>query len=904
VILGLINGLTYALLGMGLTLIYRTSHVINFAAGSMGALPSLLIPILVINRGWNYWAALGLALGSSLAIGALAQFLVIRPLHAASRLTVLVATIAVSQLLDLAVLYLPKGNGNLLAASYPVPFQATIRIGQLILGAGQLMILIVVPLITIGLTVFLRRSKIGRASRASAENAEAASLAGVPVHRVAFAMWALAGLLSGLSAVLIGPTQPIQFGDSLGPSLMLRALGAAMLGGLLRLPSVFVGGIVIGILESVVLWNYPNGGVLELVIFVLIVVSLLGKRGLGELARGTSGSSWSLAGNLRQLAPGLAGNHRVRSARRAGLVLAAVVAVLLPLPLTSTQQSTLASVVVFAIMGLSLVVLTGFAGQVSLGQFGLVAIGAAVGGRLYQLGLPMPLDLVLATLIGGVIALVIGVPSLWIRGLFLAVTTLGFSVAIAAWLFNQSWIVGGLSLSALTIPRPVVAGVSFEAGNRYYWLCLAALVAVGSLVAWLRRSRLGHSMIACRDNESGAATLGISPRAVKLTAFVISGMIASFAGFLYGGLIVGFSYDPSTTFGAAQSLTLVVMVVLGGVTTITGAILGAAWIQAIPSFLGQSFGILSSGIGLIVILIVARGGLASVVFRIRDWAARRIAERGARAEAAGPITEPAPLPAPLPASPAQPRGAPPAAPAFEASGVTVRYGGVVALDGVSIRAEPGEILGIMGTNGSGKTTLFDVVSGRLRPNAGTVTYAGVDVTRWSTHRRARAGFGRTFQQARLFDGLSLVEIVTLASESSDGEAGDVGDVMERLGLGPYRHRYAGELSTGVRRLGELACVVASGSRLLLLDEPTAGFAVAEVDEFCSALIELRDQLNATVIVIDHDVPMMGRLVERLYVLEAGRIIAEGRPEILRENPAVVAAYLGRSKEGTEGSPRK
>src|SRR5258708_1682185 len=229
-ILGLITGLTYSLLGMGIALVYRTSRVLNFAQGGMGALPALIIPILVINRHWNYWITLVMAVVGAAMVGALAEFLVIRRLHSASRLTVLVATIALAEVLYVAGVLIPKGSSNLIGQSYPTPFSTSVSIGSLVLGPGQLLILIVVPLVMIALTAFLRRSRLGRASRAASENVEAARLAGIPINRIAIAMGAIAGLLAGVSAIFVGPTQPISVGAAPGPTLLLRGPGAAILG--------------------------------------------------------------------------------------------------------------------------------------------------------------------------------------------------------------------------------------------------------------------------------------------------------------------------------------------------------------------------------------------------------------------------------------------------------------------------------------------------------------------------------------------------------------------------------------------------------------------------------------------------------------------------------------------------
>jgi ABC-type branched-subunit amino acid transport system ATPase component len=249
--------------------------------------------------------------------------------------------------------------------------------------------------------------------------------------------------------------------------------------------------------------------------------------------------------------------------------------------------------------------------------------------------------------------------------------------------------------------------------------------------------------------------------------------------------------------------------------------------------------------------------------------------------------------------------------AIEARDVVVRFGGIVAVDRVTMRAEPGRIVGIVGPNGAGKTTLFDVLSGHRRPDAGVVLLDGDDVTALRPERRARLGIGRTFQQARLFEGLRLLEAFELALErdepseivpsmlglppSRDAERRKelrAHEIVELLGLGSYAAHYVFELSTGVRRIAELGCMVALGARVLLLDEPTAGIAQREVEAFRPRLLEIRDHLGATVVLIEHDLPLVMGLADHLYVLAAGGVIAEGDPQVLRHDPAVVAAYLG------------
>jgi ABC-type branched-subunit amino acid transport system ATPase component/ABC-type branched-subunit amino acid transport system permease subunit len=910
VILGLITGLTYALTGVGLTLVFRTSRVLNLAAGEMGALPALLIPILVINHGWPYWPTLVISLAAAALLGGLIEFLVIRRLHRATRLTAMVATIGIAQVLFGITFIIPRA-GELTGKQYPTPFNWRLSTGPLVLGPGQLLIAIVVPLSVIGLTWFLRRSRIGRASRASAENAEAAQLAGVPTSRVAFVVWSLAGLLAGLGAILIGPTRPLTITAALGPSLLLRALGAAMIGGLASFGWTFAGGIAIGVIEALILFNYPTGGVLEVVLSLLIIGCLLLKPSLSRAYRSIGEGSWTREGYARALPPTVAREPRVRALRWGTLVLVLALAICAPLVLTPSNQFLLTSVLMIAMVGVSLVVLTGYSGNVSLGQWAFVGVGAAIGGRLYQLGWPHVPAALATVLCGSVIALLIGLPALRIRGLFLAVTTLGFALTVSSWLFNQRWLVertGGAETS-LELPRPVLFGIDFADQQNYYWLCLAIFILVAFVVYRLRRTGLGRAMVAVRDNEPSAASLSLSPRRVKLTAFMISGAIASLAGFLYGAMQVNFSVNPLTTFGPDKSLDVMVTAVFGGVGSITGVVLGAAWIEGIPRILGQGYALVSSGFGLLLVLVLLPGGLASIVFDVRDKIVERIRRPAPPPE---PAVEPGrPAAVAVSTHQAAATDGPAAALPVRAIGITVNFGGLRALDDVSIEARPGEVLGLMGPNGAGKTTLFDVLTGQLRANHGDVYLDGVEVGHLAPHRRARLGVGRTYQQARLFAELTATEAIEVALERrlpthtipslvglpssrrrERRAAADAAEIVELLDLQPYAHRAVGELPTGVRRLVELGCVVALDADLLLLDEPTAGFTHREVQSFARVIGEVREYLGATVVVIDHDVPMMRTLVDRLYVLATGRIIAEGPPSLLDTDQAVADAYLG------------
>jgi ABC-type branched-subunit amino acid transport system ATPase component/ABC-type branched-subunit amino acid transport system permease subunit len=894
-------------------MIYKTSRVLNFAHGEMGALGAGLIPWLVIRRGAPYWVAFPLALAVAGAAGALTEIVVIRKLARSSRLIVMVGTIGVSQLFFAFGLFIPKGG--LGSAVYPTPFDAVVTVGSLRLTSGSLLILAIVPLVLLGLVAFFRFTKIGLASRAAAENEDAAALTGIPVRRVSLTVWTLAGVLAGITAILTGPTRPLASNVALGPGLLFRALAVAVIAGLGSLPAAFVGGIVVGLVETLVQTNYPTGGTSEVVLLGLIIASLLVRRGLGQRARGGEGASWSLAGVLRPLDPERARHPQVRKLRALGIGAVIVLAVVVALPMSNSQRVLMSSVALFALMGLSVVVLTGFTGQLSLGQFAFAAVGALVGGRVHQLGYPPWITILYATAAGGLVALVIGLPALRIRGVYLAVVTLGFAVASQTWLYGQSWLVrvaGGNT--SLELPRPRWFGVDFEHELPYYWLCLAVLVVVATLVHWLGRSGVGRAMNAVRDNEPAAATLGVSPRRVKLTAFVISGMIAALAGYFYGGLLV--SFRDTKTFTPELSLALVALVILGGVTTVTGAILGALFVQGLsyvlgpvlPNVLGPYLAFVVGGLGLLVAILTFPGGIAQVLFDARDRLVSRLT--GPHDTGAGPVGETL-----APALPKLDLGAGPrddlVPGTLEAVDVAVHFGGIAAVDGVTLRAGSGQIVGVVGPNGAGKTTLFDVLSGHQTPDAGRVLLDGADIAGLRPERRARLGIGRTFQQARLFDGLRVADVFKVALEcvepsevvpsvlglppSRQAERAKeiwADEIIGVLNLGAYRNKFVTELSTGVRRIVELGCMIALGARVLLLDEPTAGIAQREVEAFRPLLEDIRSDLGATVVLIEHDLPLIMSLADHLYVMAEGKVIAAGDPRALRDDPRVVAAYLG------------
>jgi ABC-type branched-subunit amino acid transport system permease subunit/ABC-type branched-subunit amino acid transport system ATPase component len=898
-VLGVIAGMTYGLLGVGLTLVYRTSRVMNFAHGEIGALAPVMVMSMVVMFGVNYWLSAVMGLGASVIAGLILGAVVVGPLARASRLITMVATIGASQLFFVADLFIPRPQIG--GEAFPTPFSATIHVGNLQLHAGHLMILIATPVVVAALALFLRRSRMGIASRAVSENMEAAQHAGVPTRRVVLTVWAIAGLFAGLALLLQQSTTAVatasaQTAAAIGPPLLFRALVASVIGGFTNVPATFAGGIAIGVIEAFVGWNYPHGGTTEIVIFGLLLVVFVMRRDLGRLVRGAVGTSWSLTGTIASLPPHVARLPRVRMSKWGVIAGLVGVAALLPVFVDSSHTVLLSGIAIYAVMGLSLIVLTGFTGQISLGQFAFVAVGATVGGRLTSLGLVDPLPLLLAALTAAALALVVGIPALRIRGLFLAVPTLGVAVVASFWLFQQGWLTQSGGLSTLVITRPNFLGIDFGEEQNFYWLCLLTLVLVAGGVHWMRRSRVGRSLEAVRDNESWAAALGISATRSKLIGFFIAGLVAGLAGYFYGALVVRFD---SGYFDATQSLSLVALAIFGGITTITGAIIGAVWLRAsayflaplFPDLVGPYVSLLFGGVGLMGAVIQFPNGVASALFKARD---RLLMRRLGSEVWQGPAA----------AAPSTPRsmttlrelvgeGTPhaPGEVLLRAEGVSVRFGSIVALEDVTVELRTGEILGLIGPNGAGKTTLLDVFTGETRPQAGRVLLGGHDVGTTAPNLRARMGLGRSFQQGRLFDNLTVMESLQIAADRS-GRHAALDEIVEVFGLSEVVHRRASDLPTGTRRIAELASLVALGSDVLLLDEPSAGIAHREISKLGNVLRDIREHLGRAIVIIDHDVPLVRAIADRAYGLVAGRVVAEGRVDDVVFQPEFSAAYLG------------
>jgi ABC-type branched-subunit amino acid transport system ATPase component/ABC-type branched-subunit amino acid transport system permease subunit len=915
---GFVTGLVFALLAMGIVLVYRATRVINFAVGNMGVIGAGLIALLVVQYNVPLWIALPVGLLAGTLFGAAIELVVIRRLFDAPRVIVLVATIGIAQL-SLAILTaLPKIS--VAGSPFPVAIGATHDIGSVQISGPELQILLVVPVVAVLLGSFLSRTTLGKSVKASAENPDLARLAGISPKRVSTIVWAIAGALATLSMCLVasqsGSAQELAM---LGPATLVRALAAAVIGGMTSFKRAFIAGIAIGLIQAYVGFNYiDQPGLMDFLVLLGVLVAVYFQS--RQPARETQ--SVSFVPKRRPVPERLREIWWVRNLDRAGLIALGVVAVILPLVITQPSRHLLyTTILAFALCGMSLTILTGWLGQLSLGQMAFAGIGAFLAAglvrginfdigwghtRLLSAGikpLPFGLSIVIAALVTAALAAVIGLGALRVRGLLLAVSTFAFAVAADQFLYNQPLLSGGFS-AAVPFTRTTLFGLNIESQRTYYYVVLGALVVVTAVLARLRRTGIGRTTVGVRDNPNSSSAYTVASTRVKLRAFALAGGIAGLGGALLAGTVQQVPLDQFFT--VEDSLVLVSIVVIGGLGSVAGPILGALWVVGLPAFFPSNdlVPLLSSSIGLLILLLYFPGGLVQIFYSGRDtfleWVDRRREPAPATTRPALPTVRARPARTPLEGD----------TPALRTTEVSVHFGGISAVDQVNIEVGEDEIVGLIGTNGAGKSTLMNAIGGFV-PSHGHIELFGQRQSSASPAVRARRGLGRTFQSATLFPELTVRETVQVALEArrrtgliaaalclpksvrmERKKRAEADELIDFLGLGRYAQSYISDLSTGTRRIVELAGLLALDARLLCLDEPTAGLAQRETEAFGPLIKEIRRELGASVLVIEHDMPLIMSISDRVYCLELGRSIAEGPPEVVRRHPGVIASYLG------------
>jgi ABC-type branched-subunit amino acid transport system ATPase component/ABC-type branched-subunit amino acid transport system permease subunit len=755
--------------------------------------------------------------------------------------------------------------------------------------------------------------------------------------------------MAAVSAVFQAPTQPNFNVASLGPYLLMFTLGAAAFGAFVSIPGALAGGLILGLVSQFTLSETSNGSDAELAIFVVILLVVL-LRGRAIASVFALGGGVVDAQPVLRIPEALKKSPLVRFQRKGlavGAVLLALVFPLLPYFHSTGNQFLLVLVLLYALLGVALTMLIGWAGQVSLGSFALVGLAAYLTTR-WGPHWTLPAIILVTGLIGAGVMVVIGLPALRVGGLALAVTTLGFAVISGDWLFRQSW-VGSIQSAVPLVPVTLGPGLGTPSSElSIYYIALVMLVLGAAGAGALRRFGPGRLVVAVRDNEVAASSFGINPPAVKLTILAVSGFYAAVCGVLWAEAWRLVSADQFT---ADVSISIIAIPVIGGLGSIGGAIAAAVILYMVTFFAGPHvsglFGSIGQNLGFqlflagttqVAVLLYYPKGLAGAVQA--RW--QRFLDRRAGLASGWSPPEHVPLdihpdevdrPAPpaldqeltpahdhfpvtvglMDASSGEPVPEDEVVPLLVTHGIRVHFGGVVALAGPDIVVNGGEIVGLIGPNGAGKTTLMNVISGVLRPDDGSVLISGREVADLPPDFRAAYGMARTFQDARLFGGLTVTETIQTAlafrqkvgvvsalvsapwarvTEARSRQAAQ--RIVERFGLTQWADSLTSELSTGTRRICDLAAQVASKPQLLLLDEPTAGVAQRDAEAFGPLLRRIREELDCSILIVEHDMPLLMGLCDRVYAMEAGRIIADGTPEEVRHNPLVVASYLGTS----------
>jgi ABC-type branched-subunit amino acid transport system ATPase component/branched-subunit amino acid ABC-type transport system permease component len=909
-ILGLSSGALLALFAMGLVVVYRGSAVVNFAHGAIGMVGTYVFWALSANDGWAYLPAFAAGVLACAAIGLLTHLLIMHPLRGAAPVTRMIATLGLLTVLEQGMSHIVSPTSKIVHGALPT---STAHILGATVGVDKL-ILFGISLVLVGaLSAFYRYTKFGWATTAANENRVALAALGYSQSKLAAISWVLGTAIAGVAGILLAPTIGLQVTQL--TLLILPGLAAAVVGNLRSFSLTLVGGLAIGIIQSEISRYVSTPGWSDTAPFILILIVLLAR-----------GQDRGLRTQIAERMPKL-GTGRIRL----GLVLPAVVAmiVIVNLNISASWMEAIVTTFGFAVILLSFVPVTGYSGQLSLAQYAFAGWGAWIAGRLYATtGTPFILVIVIAVLATVPLGIMLGAICLRVRGIYLAIATLGLAVTLQNLIFDSASLTGGTT--GTIIPDPKLFGLDIGAilhGDRYAIFCIVVFTIAAVAVANLRRGRSGRRLLATRANERAAASLGINPMIARLYAFGLSSGIAA-----VGGVLITFR-NPAivyTEFETLASIQLVAQAVVGGIGWIIGPVLGALGqlggvISLLLNPLGgnvTSYLPLAFGVLLLITITQAPDGAAELVAGQIEWMRDRVVPGNLRRRSGGGGEEPSGA-ASVPDR--EPRREPvrvtkvPSLP-LVAEGVGVQFGGVRVLTDVSLTVAPGEVVGLIGPNGAGKTTTIDVLSGFVRPREGSVTLGGTELVGKSPSKVARAGLARSFQSLELFDDMSVRDNLRTAAEPRDALAffsdlvwprrrplgPTVEAVIAEFELEPWLDHLPTDLPYGRRRLVAIARAVASEPSVLCLDEPAAGLDEAERKELAEVIARLAAEWGMGVLLIEHDTDLVLGVCDRVCVLNFGKVLASGTPEQIRTNPEVITAYLGGGdeEEATPAAPRR
>ena len=910
-VLGLGVGSLYALIAAGLVTVHRGSGIVNFAQGAFVMVGGYLDYQLLTSAHLGFWPATIITISGTALLGAVVQLLVLRPMRNSSPLTRVVATLGVLVTLQAAAA-LHYGYQSISVPSY-LPTRSIDVLPGAPVGLNDVIIFLIGLVITVVLWAVYRYSPFGRLTSAVAENQRATASLGRSPDVIAVANWMIGAGLAGLAGVLIAP---ITFLDPNALALLVvPAMAGALVGGFASFPLAFVGALLIGIGESLTTKYVSNPGWSDSAAFILIIIVVL-IRGRGLPLRSFV---------LDKLAS--VGSGRVRVVP---LVISyAVLMVLLGFVLPVTWILPTAVTLVAMIFCLSVVVIVGYAGQLSLAQYVIGGMAALVTAQLTGGTVSWPF--IPAAIVGVLVAIatgaLMGIPALRTRGITLAIVTLGLAVVLFSLVLNNSSYNGGIA--GITIHPPTLFGWSINPlvhQGRYAMVCVTALFLAGLVISNVRRGASGRKLLAVRSNERAATALGISVYGVKLYAFMLAAGVAGVAGvllaFMQSAVLPG-QFDQLT------SINYVTVTVVGGTGFIGGAGLGAFLIpnglfsQIFANFPAFNAWLpLIGGLSVILVLRMNQDGLFIMNRDLIVTAYQRtlgaVLPRRPHAQATGAVD----VPAVRGASASAADSAAVAERAVRVKPVTltvddlrVTFGGVVAVAGAHLTVAPGQVTGLIGPNGAGKTTVIDAITGFVNPSGGDIRLNERSIRGWSARRRALRGLARSFQSVELFAGLTVRENLAIACETGSGPLRYVSDLVRpgraRLsaaalqavadfGLTADLGRQAESLPFGRRRLVAIARAVAAEPSVLLLDEPAAGLDEVESAELSVMIRSLARDWGIAVLLVEHNLDMVLQLCDEVTVLAAGSVLYSGLPDDVRNHPDVLEAYIGSRGDHLDG----
>jgi sulfate-transporting ATPase len=904
VLLGAATGALTALVALGIVLMYRTSGVLNFSAGALGGIGAYVCYDL---RDGGTSTALAVALGLLVGVAlGLLTYVVMALLRDASRLARLIATLALFSVFQSFMVLrwgLDTKQPNSLLPSANVTLY-----GHLTIGRDRLILIGVALVCALVLRLVYSGTLFGLATSAVAENRRVAASAGWSPDRIEMANFAIAGGLSALAAIFLAPI--VTLNAAVLSLAVLPALAAALVGRFSSFGITVLAALGIGIVQSEISLFQPDiakafgmstpslTGLVQAVPLAIILVYMIAT-GRSRLQRGETLARLPLPGSGRiPLLP---------------LAVGVVMSVALLVGVHSWADALITTFAI-AIILCSVVVVAGYAGQLSLCQFALAGLGAWMAAHLMSAdGWPFELALLAAVAGTTIVGVVVALPAIRTRGTSLAIATLAIALMFDALLFTNGSMTGGVV--GLPIDHVSFAGIDLDPlGHPQYYgaFVLIVLVLVGLVVANLRRGRAGARLLAVRSNERAAASLGVNVVTAKVYAFAVAAAIAALGGALLSLRQTNVEFGQYDVFG---SVLLIQYAVVGGLAWVSGVVSATGAPTALGNVIFQrivpsgtdivTWLAMVSGLGAVLVLRQAPDGVAALhAWMLEQWEARWASLHRTMERLRLPRTV---ADAPV-AAPREPRRAA----TLRVDDLLVRFGGVVAVDGVSFGVEPGEVVGLIGPNGAGKTTILDVITGFTEASGGSVSFGGTRIDKWSVERRARAGIVRSWQAVELFEEMTVRDNLLVACDDQSrrryltdllrpGRPAStplMHDVIAEFQLGDVLDMRPSSLPHGVARLVGIARALVTEPAVLLLDEPAAGLDSNESAELGRTIRATARRRGISVVVIEHDVPLILQTCDRIVALAFGRKIAEGTPDEISRNPRVIEAYLGTDEATT------